>query len=202
MKRAGRGAIVLLLVLTGCGFHLRGNELSANFETVYVSTVNAITIDRQLARSLGFAGVEVINDRSAADVVIDLMDQRDTRRSVSVTERARTAEYEISLEVNYRIVGQEPAAGDEEPVETLLVKDRSVRVARTYRLDRNNIVGSSEEQALLRGEMEQDVVQQILRSLDTATRNRASAPDAKDATPDAKDATPEAKEAASRADPA
>ncbi len=92
------------------------------------------------------------------------------------------------------MLGQESAAADEEPVETVLVEDRSVRVARTYRLDRNNIVGSSEEQALLRGEMEQDVVQQILRSLDTATRNRASAAEAAP--------TPEAKEVTTRADPA
>jgi outer membrane lipopolysaccharide assembly protein LptE/RlpB len=42
---------------------------------------------------------------------------------------------------------------------------------------------------LLRGEMEQDVVQQILRSLDTATRNRASAAEAA------------AKEVTTRADP-
>ena len=182
--------MLLLVVLAGCGFHLRGSELSANFETVYVRSVSGITIEHQLARSLGFAGVEVVTDRSAADVVIDLTSQRDDRRSVSVTERARTAEYEISLEIRYRIVGQEPVAADEEPVETVLVEDRSVRVARTYRLDRNNIVGSSEEQALLRGEMEQDVVQQILRSLDTATRNRASAAEAAP------------KEVTTRADPA
>ena len=194
MKRAEFGSMLLLLVLAGCGFHLRGSELSANFETVYVSSASAITIEHQLARSLGFAGVEVVTDRSAADVVIDLTSQRDDRRSVSVTERARTAEYEISLEIRYRIVGQKPVAADEEPVETVLVEDRSVRVARTYRLDRNNIVGSSEEQALLRGEMEQDVVQQILRSLDTATRNRASAAEAAP--------TPEAKKVTSRADPA
>jgi LPS-assembly lipoprotein len=194
MKRAGLGSMLLLLVLAGCGFHLRGSELSANFETVYVSSVSAITIEQQLARSLGFAGVEVITDRSAADVVIDLTSQREARRSISVTERARTAEYEISLEIGYRIVGQEPVADDEEPVETVLVEDRSVRVARTFRLDRNNIVGSSEEQALLRGEMEQDVVQQILRSLDTATRNQTNAAEAAP--------TPEAKEVTSRADPA
>lgn len=178
MKRAAPGAIVMLWVLAGCGFHLRGNELSANFERAYVSSVSAVTIERQLARSLGFAGVEVVTDRSAADVVIDLTAQRDNRRSISVTERVRTAEYEISLEIRYRIVAQEPAGADTEPVQTLLVEERSIRVARTYRLDRNNIVGSSEEQALLRGEMEQDLVQQILRSLDTATRSRASTPEA------------------------
>lgn len=196
MKRSALGSMLMVWVLAGCGFHLRGNELSANFETVYLSSASAITIERQLARSLGFAGVDVVTDRVAADVVIDLTAQRDARRSISVTERARTAEYEISLEISYRILARESPDADGEPVETLLVKDRSIRVARTYRLDRNNIVGSSEEQALLRGEMEQDLVQQILRSLDTATRNRASTPGATPGT------APDAKEATARADPA
>ena len=44
MKRAGIGSMLLLVVLAGCGFHLRGSELSANFETVYVSSVSGITI--------------------------------------------------------------------------------------------------------------------------------------------------------------
>ena len=175
MKRAAPGSLVMILVLAGCGFHLRGNELSANFDKVYVGAVSAVTIERQLERSLGFAGVEVVKDRSTADVVIDLTAQRENRRSISVTERARTAEYEISLEIRYRIVAQEPAAADAEPAQTVLVEDRSIRVARTYRLDRNNLVAGSEEQSLLRGEMEQDLVQQILRSLDTATRNQVSA---------------------------
>ncbi len=181
MKRAAPGSLVMVslvmvVVLAGCGFHLRGNELSANFDRVHVSAVSAVTIERQLARSLGFAGVEVVGDRTAADVVIDLTAQRENRRSISVTERARTAEYELSLEIRYRIVAQEPADADAKPVQTVLVEDRSIRVARTYRLDRNNLVAGSEEQSLLRGEMEQDLVQQILRSLDTATRNRVSTP--------------------------
>ena len=175
MKRAAPGSLIMILVLAGCGFHLRGNELSANFDKVYVSAVRAVTIERQLERSLGFAGVEVVSDRATADVVIDLTAQRENRRSISVTERARTAEYEISLEIRYRIVAQEPAGADAEPAQTVLVGDRSIRVARTYRLDRNNLVAGSEEQSLLRGEMEQELVQQILRSLDTATRNQVSA---------------------------
>ena len=49
-----------------------------------------------------------------------------------------------------------------------------MRAVRTYRIDRNNLVGSAEEERLLTSEMEQDLVQQILRSLDAATRPPAS----------------------------
>jgi outer membrane lipopolysaccharide assembly protein LptE/RlpB len=42
-------------------------------------------------------------------------------------------------------------------------------------VDAQNIVGSSEEQALLEREMINDLVQQIIRSLDAATREAAVA---------------------------
>lgn len=161
--------LVAVGLLTGCGFHLRGSDLSANFDSAYVGSAGGVSIGDELERTLGFSGVDVVRDRAAADVVIHLTGQRERRRSVSVTARARTAEYEMSLEVRYRIVGRAAGAG-EDSEEMVLVEDRSVRTVRVYRLDRNNIVGSSEEESLLRGEMEQDLVQQIVRSLDAATR--------------------------------
>ena len=42
---------------------------------------------------------------------------------------------------------------------------RSIRASRVYTVDRNNIVGSSEEQALLQREMVEDLVQQIIRGV-------------------------------------
>lgn len=162
--------IALGALLAGCGFHLRGSDLSASFDTAYVGSAGDVSIGDELERTLGFAGVDVVADRAEADVRIDLIGQEERRRSVSVTQRARAAEYELSLVVRYRIVALDDASG-EEPVETPLVPDRAVRAVRVYRIDRANIVGSSEEEALLRGEMEQDLVQQIVRSLDAATRN-------------------------------
>jgi outer membrane lipopolysaccharide assembly protein LptE/RlpB len=42
---------------------------------------------------------------------------------------------------------------------------------RVFRIDRDNIVGSSEEQALLERELTQDLVSQLIRAMDAVSRN-------------------------------
>ena len=46
-----------------------------------------------------------------------------------------------------------------------LAEPRSIQASRIYTVDRDNIVGSSEEQALLQREMVDDLVQQIIRGV-------------------------------------
>ena len=45
---------------------------------------------------------------------------------------------------------------------------------RVYRIDRENIVGSSQEQTILEREMMQDLVSQIVRIVDTVSRNASN----------------------------
>ena len=101
-----------------------------------------------------------------SQVVVELLEQRTRRRSVSVTGQGRAAEYETTLEVRYQV-------HDKNGVE--LIAARWLRSERVFRVDRNNIVGNSEEQALLEQEMRNDLIQQILRSLDAVTRSTANA---------------------------
>jgi outer membrane lipopolysaccharide assembly protein LptE/RlpB len=56
-----------------------------------------------------------------------------------------------------------------------LIEPRWAETSRIYRVDRVNLVGTSEEQALLEREMINDLVQQIVRALDAATQELAVA---------------------------
>jgi LPS-assembly lipoprotein len=89
-------------------------------------------------------------------VVISLLEERRERRSVSVSSQARAAEYELSLGVRFLVTD-----GDGRE----LVPEQWLERQRVFRIDRDNIVGSSEEQALLEREMQSDLVQQVLRTL-------------------------------------
>lgn len=165
MKRARASARslgpVILLLVAGCGFHLRTWDLTASFESVHVSGDSSVTLTRDLERALGRAGVEVVSDKSAADVVVRLSSERESRRSVSFTGQARAAEYEMTLSLAF---GAEDADGN------VLIPSRAMRAERTYRLDQDNIVGSAEEQTLVVREMRADLVQRIIRSLGTVSR--------------------------------
>lgn len=143
----------------GCGFHLRTWDLESSVESAWVEASPRHELAEPMRRALRQAGVESAGGRREAALVIDLMDQRQERRSASVSGQARAAEYEMTYAVQYRVTD---AAGTE------LVPAQWIERQRVYRVDRSNIVGSNEEQVLVLREMREDIVQQILRTLNAA----------------------------------
>jgi LPS-assembly lipoprotein len=155
-----------LFALAGCGFHLRTLDLGASVSSFYVESDAGNPLSGALRRSLRQAGVAEADSASAAEVVVDLLNAQLTRRSVSVAGDARVAEYEMDMSVLFRVLD---SSGTE------LVAPRLVRSARVYRVDRGNIVGNSEEQALLEREMHNDLIQQIVRTLNAVAGSGANA---------------------------
>ena len=161
-RGAGRGVVLVAVTLcaTGCGFHLRTWNLEGVAATASVEAQGRSSVLSPLERQLQAAGLELVE--SEADVTIALLDERSDRRSVSVTDQARAAEYETSLRVRYEIDGKDGK----------LLDPRWVDARRVFRVDRTNIVGTSEEQALLQREMVVDLVEQIMRSLVAVTADQ------------------------------
>ncbi len=145
----------LAVLVAGCGYHLRTWGLDGEIETAKIVSNLRNPVADPLGRALKSAGVDVVSSGDA-DVTIELISDRENRRAVSVTDQARAAEYQTTLTVVYAV---HDASG--EP----LASARSIQANRIYTVDRNNIVGSSEEQALLQREMVEDLVQQIIRGV-------------------------------------
>jgi LPS-assembly lipoprotein len=158
----GRVALfgLLLAVVSGCGFHLRGWDLRTNIDTVHISSAQRSLIGDSLKQAVRQADVTEVPDPTDADVVITVLNERRDRRSVSVNRNARVSEYELQHEVLYTIKNK---AG------LVLSPPQWIGVERTYQVDRENVVGTSEEQALIEKEMRDDLVQQIFRTLNTVT---------------------------------
>ncbi|MEM9623277.1 MAG: LPS assembly lipoprotein LptE [Pseudomonadota bacterium] len=155
------GWIVLLMsVLAGCGFQLRSYNFDSAVNGFALTGDTNLAVTEPLRRGLLSAGAaELAPDE--AGLVVDLLDQREERRSVTSAGQARAAEYEVMYAVRYRLLG---------PQQEELLAPTWVERERVFRIDRDNIVGSSEEQALLRREMIQDIAGQIVRSMDAVSR--------------------------------
>ncbi len=158
-------AWTLLFSLTSCGFHLRTWDLGVSLDSARVEASQRSLLAEPLRRVLRQSGVSEA-DEGESQIIVKLLDQRSNRRSVSVTGQARAAEYETTLEVRYQV---HDADGAE------LIPPRWVRSERVFRVNRDNIVGNSEEQALIEREMQSDLIQQILRSLNAVTQTADSA---------------------------
>ena len=153
------------LLVAACGFHLRTWDL-AGLERVQVVGGDAPLLRRELTRALTQSGVVLAETRDEADVVVRLSDERESRRTASVSGGARAAEYEMSLAVSF---GAQDADGEE------LVPTRTLRAERTYRLDLDNLIGSREEETLIVRELRSDLVQRMVRSLGRAAERARGA---------------------------
>ena len=157
--------LALAALAAGCGFQLRTWDVATAFETVRIEADSSVDLNRDLARSLRRTGVRIVE--SNGDAVLALSRQRIERRSVAVSGAAQTAEVELALEVRFSAT----AGGAE------LVSERVLRSERVARLDRDNIAGSSAEQTLLAEEMRNDLVNRIMRTLGTVSKQEASSAD-------------------------
>ena len=155
------GLVLLAAALAGCGFHLRGSGVETNVASAYVRAAQSVTVNAELTRMLKQSGVKIVDSETGAAVVIDLLDQQQTSRTVSYTDRATTAESELDLRVHFKVV----AEGGK-----VLIDDRWAHATRTYLIDTNNLVGSNQQAQLLTGELLTDCAQQIVRGLSAATR--------------------------------
>lgn len=167
VARVGLPCAVALLV-AGCGFHLRTWDLGTALRAVHIDTDATVDLDRELTQAIRSANVRLTTDANDADVVVKLTRQRQSRRSASVTA-GRAAEYEMSLSIRFAL---------ESPSGEVLTAASELTSERVARLDRDNIVGSSEEQALLVREMRADLVDRIVRVLGARSRVLAAATDA------------------------
>ena len=144
---------LLLGLLSGCGFQLRGSADLQGLKSVRIDTGSTILRD-ELA-------VFLVDDKKApVDAVLSAYDENYQRRVLSVdSNTGKAREYELAYTVKFNLVD-----GDGEA----LVSEQRVRLVRDFVFDEDAVIGKSREEDVLRREMRRDAVQHILRRL-TAT---------------------------------
>ncbi|MDH0622422.1 LPS assembly lipoprotein LptE [Pseudomonas chengduensis] len=145
-------------LLSACGFQLRGTgdvqfalkELDVSARDAYGDTV------QQVREVLENNDVRV---HAGAPYKLVISRETENRRSASYSSGARTAEYELSMGLEYEIRG----------AQNLLLTDNKVEVQNYYQQDDNNLAGSDQEAAQLRSELRREMIQQLVFSLQQIT---------------------------------
>lgn len=161
-----RAVLALALApLAGCGFQLRRWDLGTAFETVHVASGRGVDLHRELGPALAQAGLRALPSAGGADLVIQLSRQRQSQRSGAIVG-GRAAEVELGMEIAFSVAGADGK---------VLVPERLLSAERRASMDRDNLVGSSAEQELLRREMRDDLVARMLRALGSLAEAEADA---------------------------
>jgi LPS-assembly lipoprotein len=150
--------ILPLLLLTGCGFHLRGSVQlpPALAMMAVVDAVPATEVAPVLRRALLAEDVRV---EKGAPVVLQLHAASFAKRVLSVDSVGRVQEYGLSYTLRFSLRG---------PESVVWLPEESIVLSRDLRFDSTAVLGTAEEEFQLKEEMRRDAVLQILRRLQHA----------------------------------
>ena len=158
-------ALILLVSVTACGFHLRGQlELPPAMAATYIETngVNADLVKR-LRNSLKSNGAVVTTNRTEATAVLRLLNDSYDRRVLSVGGGRKIRE----IERHYAIRLELAAVGGDR-----LVAPQTVELFRDYTYDEDDILGKQGEEANIREDMIREAGDRVLRIIQATLANQ------------------------------
>lgn len=148
--------LMLALLTAGCGFQLRGSY-ALPYESLYLAMPDYSVIGANLKRLIRASGstrlASTTNDAQAT--LLPGAEYRD-RVILSVSGTGRISELRLRYLYNYRVVD---AKGRD------LVPPSKVELIRDLTYDDSNVLAKQDEEALLWRDMENDLVQQLMRRL-------------------------------------
>lgn len=183
MRAAKLSILTLLLVLlTGCGFKLRGSaELPGYklpFATIALSLAETSEFYAQLKRTIEASspGTRVVSDPREAEAVLAVLGDRSEKIILSLTAAGRAREYQLVRHFSFKVHGNlttpaaPPVKYSDAPVAgpTEYLPASTITLRREITFSDDLVLSKESEEALLLRDMQNDLVQQLMRRLAAA----------------------------------
>ena len=155
-------ALSLTVLLSACGFHLRGSNGSfmLPFATMYIGLPDSSPLAIGLKRYIRAIGsTEVVNTKDGADAVLEVLtdpERNRTKTILSLNTSGRVQEYQLGYSINFRVLDK---AGNQ------LLAPTTISLVRPITFDDRQVLAKETEEAALYRDMRNDLVQQIMRRL-------------------------------------
>jgi len=151
--------VVLLLTLSACGFHLRGDvNLDARLGKIYIQGADRYDpLVRELTQSLAATGAVVVEESKDATAVLQILKNSGSRRVLSVSSAGKVREYELYQTLEFKV-------GDTAGVE--LMAPQRLELTRAYLFDKEDVLGKSNEEEMLRRDLRRDLVRLVMLRLE------------------------------------
>lgn len=155
-------AIAMTLLLSACGFHLRGSNGSfmLPFATMYIGLPETSPLAIGLKRYIRAIGsTEVVDTKDGADAVLEVLadpERNHTKTILSLNNNGRVQEYQLGYSINFRVVDK---AGNQ------LLAPTTISLVRPITFDESQVLAKETEEAALYRDMRNDLVQQMMRRL-------------------------------------
>ena len=155
LLRAGL-ALTAAAALGGCGFRLRGPQ-PMDFATLHVNVSAQTELGAQLRRLVAVSGsTVVVEEEAAAEARLQILGNARSREILSLTGAGKVREYQLHQNLQFQLLDK---AGKP------LIPPTTLSARREYTFDQDAVLGKQQEEELLYRDMQQDLVQQMMRRL-------------------------------------
>ena len=149
--------LVIVLLLTGCGFHLQGAaHLPVAFKVTYLDAADRYTSFHQaLSQQLTSAGAQIASQQAGANAVIEIVNDETSQRVLSISASNIPTEYELSYKIKYRV-----RLGEQE-----IVPLQSLVLMRSYSFTESAALAKEREQDIIRSALAKELAALVMRRL-------------------------------------
>ena len=147
---------LLIIVLTGCGFHLRGALPTLTMgNPIYIAGVDKNSdLYRELARQLRGAKSVITETRGLAKSVLTISEHRSRERQLTLNSSNQAVEYELEESFNFSV-----------QTSRTTVESRPLKVTRVLGRTESETLAREREEREMRINMRHDLVNQLMYQL-------------------------------------
>ncbi len=148
-------AAAVVILLAGCGFHLRGTA-DVPFDVLYVPSAGsglALDLKRYI---LAGTKARVTDDAKDADAILAFSNEQKEKVILSLTGTGSVREYQLRYRVGFRV--HDGKGGEYVPQST-------ITLTRDITYSDTDVLAKEQEEQLLFRDMQNDMVSQIVRRL-------------------------------------
>ncbi|RJQ47116.1 MAG: hypothetical protein C4528_05895 [Gammaproteobacteria bacterium] len=146
--------LIPALLLTACGFHLRGSmEQLSSLPALYLPA-GATGLAGELRSAARSSGARLVESREEAQAVVILGGETLERQVRSVGSTGKVREFELVYTVSFEVQDKDGKA---------LSDAQTIRLTRDFVFDETQVLGKEAEETVLRQGLQRDAAGQILR---------------------------------------
>ena len=146
-------AVVFVLMLASCGYHLRGAvDLPEQLRKVYLVNASEPLLD-QFSRTIKLSSGDMVNSIDQAGMVVKVLNERMDRRVLTLSNTGKANEFELHYSLDFQLQDAKGA---------VLAGPEKIDISRDYFNDQQAIIAKSNEEDVIRKEMYRQAVREII----------------------------------------
>ena len=147
-------AILLLLVITSYGFHLRGmTEIS--FKTISLEG-KELSLTKNLKKILNTNKVAIVSSTENPELRVELLSEESEKRILSLSGQGLVREFEIFYRVRYRIKTSDSEIWSQENI---------IETRKDFTYSDSNLIGKEEEERQLNEAMRIEAITSLFNQI-------------------------------------